>query len=184
MVVKPTKWTVCSHTELKWGFCESLSLQICSQTTTIKRSTRGENVREVKDEDQRENADKLRQFFCALWQRGLAVKKRRGENHSRHLKRYACLVRDKCVLGKSGLSATLVCPERQPSFLQCKPGGQVGRICSSIVGGPCPCPLLNLFGYRMVFLISLPREPLGVIILEGCTVELAEEETEVMKIFS
>ena len=29
------------------------------------------------------------------------------------------------------------------------------------------------------FFIFLPREPLGVIILEGCTVELAEEETEV-----
>ena len=93
-------------------------------------------------------------------------------------------MKDKCVLGKSGISATLVCPERQPSFLQCKPGRQVGRICSSIVGGPRQCPLLNLFDYIMVFLISFPREPLGVIILEGCTVELAEEETEVRKIFS
>ena len=73
----------CVHTEMmKWGFCESLPLQICSQRTTIKRSKRGENIWEVKDEDQRENADKLRQFFCALWQRGLAAKKRRGENHS------------------------------------------------------------------------------------------------------
>ena len=27
--------------------------------------------------------------------------------------------------------------------------------------------------------IDLVREPLGVIILEGCTVELAEEETDV-----
>ena len=33
----------------------------------------------------------------------------------------------------------------------------------------------------MIFVLKLKstREPLGVIILEGCTVELAEEETDV-----
>ena len=36
-----------------------------------------------------------------------------------------------------------------------------------------------LLSLSYLFFISLPREPLGVIILEGCTVELAEEETEV-----
>ena len=38
---------------------------------------------------------------------------------------------------------------------------------------------LLLLSLSYLFFISLPREPLGVIILEGCTVELAEEETEV-----
>ena len=45
--------------------------------------------------------------------------------------------------------------------------------------------LSNLKTFWLIaFLISLAREPLGVIILEGCTVELAEEETEVSEISS
>ena len=70
---------------MKWG-----SLWKCFEHTKVKRSERSKTWGRFQDEDQWENADKLRQLICTLWQRRLAAEEGRGANHWQKLKSKIC----------------------------------------------------------------------------------------------